>query len=82
MLLSDLLKYSKYKNLCESFTQDSLFRKYTKWYKEHELYLKYKLPTYNYRYFPGNGDLIQIYSNSFSKYDQNIRDYDSKEAFE
>ena len=82
MLLSDLLKYSKYKNLCESFTQDSLFRKYTKWYKDHELYLKYKLPTYNYRYFPGNGDLIQLYSNSFSKYDQNIRDYDSKEAFE
>ena len=29
MLLSDLLKYSKYKNLCESFTYDSLFRKYT-----------------------------------------------------
>ena len=44
--------------------------------------MKYKLPTYNYRYFPGNGDLIQLYSNSFSKYDQNIKDYDSKEAFE
>ena len=81
MLLSDLLKYSKYKNLCESFTQDSLFRKYTKWYKDKELYLKYKLPTYNYRY-SCNGDLIQLYSNSFSKYDKNVKDYDSKEVFE
>ena len=81
MLLSDLLKYSKYKNLCESFTQDSLFRKYTKWYKDKELYLKYKLPTYNYRY-SSNGDLIQLYSNSFSKYDKNVKDYDSKEVFE
>jgi hypothetical protein len=83
MLLSNLLKYAKYKPMFESFATNNILRKYTKWFNDKELYLEYKLPRYNYRYFPPNEELINYFAKQlFSEYDNMVSLFTDKDAYE
>jgi hypothetical protein len=88
MLLSNLLKYAKYKNLYESFeNKDNIIRKYTNWYKNNNLRLYYKVPEYLYRYkatYEEDKDPLLNYWTDyyFGRYGVLAEDYGNKEEFE
>lgn len=67
----------------ESFATNNILRKYTKWFNDKELYLEYKLPRYNYRYFPPNEELINYFARQiFPEYDNMVSLFTDKDAYE